>query len=46
MMILKGEQIANLYKMKISIIVGDISVVMEKEDITKLWHVRLGHMSK
>ena len=46
MTILKGEQTANLYKMKGSIIVGDTSATTEKEDITKLWHMYLGHMSE
>ena len=36
MTILKGERIANLYKLIGSIIIGDASVATEKEDITKL----------
>ena len=46
MTILKGEQTANLYKMKGSIIIGDVSVATENKDITRLWHMRLGHMSE
>jgi len=46
MMILKGEWTANLYKMKESIIIGDASAATEKEDTSKLWHMRLGHMSE
>ena len=29
-----------------SIIVGDVSVSREKEDTTRCWHMRLGHMSE
>ena len=36
MMILKGEQIANLYKLTRCIIVGDASAATEKEDTTRL----------
>ena len=46
MMILKREQIVNLYKMKRSIIVGDASSATTKEDTIRLWHTRLGHISK
>ena len=46
LMILKGEQATNLYKMLGSIIVGDASIITEKEDTTRLWHMRLGHMSE
>jgi len=45
MTILKRERTTNLYKMTRSIIVGDASPVTE-EDITRLWHTRLGHMSE
>ena len=45
-MILKGEQSANLYKLTESIIVGDASVVTAKENTTRLWHMRLGHMNE
>jgi len=34
MMILKGEQTTNLYKMTESIIIGDASATMEKKDTT------------
>jgi len=46
MTILKGERIANLYKLKGNIIVGDASVGTEKEDTIRLWHMRFGHMSE
>ena len=46
MTILKGEQIANLYKLTGSIIVGDALAATEKEDITRLWHMCLGHLSE
>jgi len=29
-----------------NIIVGDASATIEKEDATRLWHMRLGHMSE
>jgi len=45
MMILKGEQTANLYKLTGSIIIGDASATTE-EDTTRLWHMRLGHVSE
>jgi len=34
-----------MYKLIENIIVGDASVAIEKEDTSKLWHMRLGHMS-
>ena len=37
---------ANLYKLTGSIIIGDASAAIEKEDTTRLWHMRLGHMSE
>jgi len=43
-MILKEEQTTNLYKLTESIIVGDASITIEKEDTIKLWHMCLGHM--
>ena len=46
MTILKGEWTANLYKMIGIIIIGDVSITMEMEDTTRLWHMCLGHMSK
>ena len=46
MTILKGERIANLYKLTVSIIIGDASAATEKEDTTRLWHIYLGHMSE
>ena len=46
MTILKRERIANLYKMSGSIIVGDASLTTEKEDTTRFWYIRLGHMSE
>jgi len=45
-MILKGEWISNLFKLTGNIIVGDASAATEKEDTIRLWHMRLGHMSK
>ena len=46
MMILKGERMMNLYKMIGSVIIGNASVTTEKEDSTRLWHMRLGYMSE
>ena len=46
MTILKGERATNLYKLTESIIVGDASAVTEKEDTTRLWRMRFGHMSE
>ena len=46
MTILKGERTINLYKLIGSIVIGDTSAVTEKEDTTRLWRMRLGHMSE
>jgi len=46
MKILKGERTTNLYKLTWIIIIGDASAVTEKKDTIRLWHMRLGHMSK
>ena len=46
MMILKGERTANLYKTIGSIIINDSSAATEKEDTTRLYHMRLGHMKE
>jgi len=46
MTILKEEQTTNLYKLTESIIIVDASAATEKEDTTRLWHMRLGHMSE
>jgi len=46
MTILKGERITNLYKLTGSIIIGDASAAIEKKDTTRLWHMRLRHMSE
>ena len=46
MTILKRERITNLYKLTGSIIIGDASAVTEKENTIRIWHMRLGHMSK
>ena len=46
MMILRGEWITNLYKLIGSIIIDDASVAIEKENTTRFWHMRLGHMSE
>jgi len=35
-----------LYKLIGSFIIGDTSATNEKEDTTRLWHMRLGHMSE
>jgi len=45
-MILKEERTSNLYKLTGSIIIGDTSATTENEDTTRLWHMRLGHISK
>ena len=46
LMILKGERIANLYKLTESIIISDALAAKEKEDTTRLWHMRLGYMNE
>ena len=46
MMILKGERIANLYKLIGSFIVGDALATTEKKDTIRLWRMRLGHISE
>jgi len=35
-----------LYKLTGSIIVGDVSAAMEKENTTRLWHMCLRYMSE
>ena len=45
--VLKGERVRNLYSLIGSVIVGEVSSASaEKEDTTRLWHMRLGHMSE
>jgi len=46
MMVIKAELIVNLYKIIESVVIGDASVVTEKEDTIRLWHMRLGHISE
>ena len=46
MMIFKGDRTTNLYKMIESVIVSDTSAATKKDDTTRLWHTRLGHMSE
>jgi len=46
MMNLKVEQTINLYKLIGSIIISDTSAATEKENTTRLWYMRLGHISK
>jgi len=46
MTILKEERTTDLYNLTGSIIVGDTSAAIEKEDTTRFWHMRLGHMSE
>jgi len=46
MTILKGERTTNLYKLTGNIIIGDASAATEKDDTTRLWHMRLGHKSE
>ena len=46
MTILKEEWTTNLYKLTGSIIVGDNLKATEKENTTRLWHMRLGHISE
>ena len=45
MTVLKAERTMNLYKVIRSVVLGDASVATEK-DTTRLWHMRLGHMSE
>jgi len=46
MMVFKVECTTNLYKVIRSVVIGDISVATEYEDITRFWHMHLGHMSE
>ena len=46
MTILKEERTTNLYKLIGSVIVGDTSAATEKAYTTRLWHMRLRHMSE
>jgi len=46
MTILKWEWTANLYKMKRSIIIGDTSAEIGKENTIRLWYTRLGYISE
>ena len=50
LVMIKGHQkAAMLYVMQGSTIIGDVVVAsrsLSKDDIMKLWHMRLGHMSK
>ena len=43
--VLKVERTMNLYKVIESMVISDASIATEK-DITRLWHMRLGHMSE
>jgi len=46
MTVLEAKCMTNLYKVIGSVIIGDASIVTEKEDTTRLWHMRLRHMSE
>ena len=46
MMVLKIECTVNLYKVIKSVVIGDASVATEKKNTTRLWHMRLGHVSE
>ena len=45
MTVLKAERTVNLYKVIESVVIGDVSVATEK-GTTRLWHMRLRHMSE
>jgi len=45
MMVLKGDRTTNLYKVIGSVVISDASLAIEK-DTTRIWHIRLGHMSE
>ncbi|KAG8492267.1 hypothetical protein CXB51_009957 [Gossypium anomalum] len=50
LIVMKGQRkIAKLYVLQGSTIIGDTAVTsssLSNDDITKLWHIRLGHMSE
>ena len=46
MTVLKAKCTVNLYNMIGSVMNDDDSVTTEKENTTRLWHMRLGHMSE
>ncbi|KAG8490426.1 hypothetical protein CXB51_013710 [Gossypium anomalum] len=50
LVVMKGQRkTAKLYVLKGSTVTGDVAVVsssLSDDDITKLWHMRLGHMSE
>ena len=46
MTVLKAECMVNLYKVIGSVVIGNASVATEKEDTTRLWLMRLRHMSE
>ena len=46
MRVFKGQQTVNLYKLTGSLTIGDTSAATEKEDTTRLWYMRLEHMSE
>jgi len=46
LIILKEERTANMYKIIGSVIVGGASATMKKEDTTRLWHLRFGHVNE
>ncbi|KAG8478499.1 hypothetical protein CXB51_028393 [Gossypium anomalum] len=50
LVVMKGQRkIAKLYVLQVSTVTGDATVAsssLSDDDITKLWHMRLGHMSE
>ena len=46
--IMRGKRVGNLYFLQGSTITGSASVASSDptSDVTKLWHIRLGHMSE
>ena len=50
LVVMKGHQkIAMLYAQQGATIIGDVAIVslsLSEDDITKLWHMRLGHMNE
>ena len=43
---MKEEKVRNIYRLKGSTQVSEAAIVSEKEEGTRLWHQRLGHISE
>lgn len=44
--ILKGSRQKNLYVLQGNTVCGEANVTQSQDEITRLWHLRLGHMSE